>query len=123
LRSALTYARIAKGRPLTDEEALDVLRREVKQREESIAAFRQGGREELAQKEERERAILLAYLPRQMSREEIVEVARRVIQETGARGPADKGKVMGRLMPQVRGMADGATVSAIVSALLEGKTP
>ncbi|MCS7207908.1 MAG: GatB/YqeY domain-containing protein [Dehalococcoidia bacterium] len=123
VRSALTYEQIAKNRPLTEEEAIAVLQREVKQRRESIEAFRQGGREDLATKEEKELAILLEYLPHQLSREDLIALAQRVIQETGAKGPADKGKVMGRLMPQVRGKADGATVSAIVSALLEGKTP
>ncbi|GBD10845.1 hypothetical protein HRbin23_00495 [bacterium HR23] len=123
LRSAFAYEQIARGHPLSDQEAVAVLQREVKQRRESIDAFRAGGREDLAAKEERELAILLEYLPQQLSREELVDLARRVIQETGAKGPADKGKVMGRLMPQVRGRADGATVNAVVSALLEGKTP
>lgn len=123
LRSAFTYEQIAKGRPLTDEEALAVAQREIKQRRESIEAFRKGGREDLATKEEQELAILLHYVPQQLTRDELVDLARRVIQETGAKGPADKGKVMGRLMPQVRGRAEGAVVSAIVSALLEGKTP
>ncbi|MFN3973729.1 MAG: GatB/YqeY domain-containing protein [Dehalococcoidia bacterium] len=123
LRSAFAYEQIAKGHPLTEEEAIAVTQREVKQRRESIEAFRKGGREDLATKEEQELAILLGYLPKQLTREEVVDLARRAIQETGAKGPADKGKVMGRLMPQVRGKAEGALVSAIVSELLEGKTP
>lgn len=123
LRSAFAYAQIAKGRPLTEEEAIAVAQREVKQRQESIEAFRKGGREDLASKEEKELAILLQYLPQPLTREELIALARKAIQETGAKGPADKGKVMGRLMPQVRGRADGATVSAVVGQLLEGKAP
>lgn len=123
LRSAFAYEQIAKGRPLTEEEAIAVAQREVKQRRESIEAFRKGRREDLATREEQELAILLDYLPKQLTREEVVELARRVIHETGAKGPADKGNVMRRLMPQVRGKAEGALVSAIVSELLEGKTP
>ncbi len=107
-----------KGRALSDDEITDVLMREAKQRRESIEEFRKSGRQDLLEKEERELSIIMEYLPPQMSREEIEELARRVIEEVGAKGPSDKGKVMGRLMPMVRGRAEGRVVSEVVSDIL-----
>ncbi len=120
LRSALGYEEIARGRPLDDAAVLEVIARQVKQHRESIEQFRQGGREDLASKEEAELRVLLSYMPQQLSREELVELAKKVMAEVGARGPADKGKVMGRLMPQVRGKAEGSLVNQVVTELLEG---
>ena len=117
--SALQYEEKAQGRPLEEPEALAVLQREARKRRESIKFFRQGGRQELVEKETAELAVLEAYLPAQKSREEIAELALRTIREVGATGPQDRGVVMGRLMPQLRGQADGALVNAVVSELLE----
>ncbi len=111
-------AEIAQQRVLDDAGVMEVLVKEVKQRRESIEAFRRGNREDLVSQEEAELAILLEYLPQPLSREEIIALAQKTIAEVGAKGPGDKGKVMGRLMPQLKGRADGKEVSTIVSELL-----
>ncbi|MBE0415643.1 MAG: GatB/YqeY domain-containing protein [Dehalococcoidia bacterium] len=120
IKAGVKNAEIAKGTTLDDSGVVDVLAREVKQHWESIAEFSKGNRQDLVAKEEAELAILLEYLPEQMSREEIVEAARRVMEQVGARGPGDKGKVMSQLMPQLKGRADGREVSDVVSELLAG---
>ncbi len=97
----------------------DVVAKQVKDRRESIEMFGQGGRDDLVAKEEASLAILLEYMPDQLGEDEIEALARQAIADTGAAGPGDRGKVMGRIMPQVRGKADGSQVNAIVSRLLE----
>ncbi|MBL7120062.1 MAG: GatB/YqeY domain-containing protein, partial [Dehalococcoidia bacterium] len=111
-------AEIAKGGSLDEPGVLGVIAKQAKQNRESIDAFRQGNRSDLVAKEERELSILQEYLPQPMSSEEIAVAARQAIAEVGAVGPGDKGKVMGKLMPQVKGKADGGEVNAIVSELL-----
>jgi hypothetical protein len=121
LRMAMAAAhnqRIARGRELTDDEVVDVLTRQVKQRRESIAMYRDAGREERAEAEEAEAAILAEFLPEQLSEAEVEVLARDAIAESGASSPADMGRVMGRLAPQTRGRADGRTVSEVVRRLL-----
>ncbi len=108
----------AKGVPLDNSGIIDVIAKEVKQHRESIAEFSKGNRQDLVAKEEAELAVLLEYLPKQMSHEEIVEAARGIIEQVGACGPGDKGKVMAQLMPQIKGKADGREVSDMVSELL-----
>ena len=97
----------------------DVVAKQVEDRRESIEMFGQGGRADLVAKEEASLAILLEYMPEQLSEDEIEAIAHQAITDTGASGPGDRGKVMGRIMPQVRGKADGSQVNAIVSRLLE----
>ena len=97
----------------------DVVAKQVKDRRESIEMFGQGGRADLVAKEEASLAILLEYMPEQLGEDEIEALARQAIADTGAAGPGDRGKVMGRIMPQVRGKADGSQVNAIVTRLLE----
>lgn len=116
--AAIRNAEIEKRRELDDGELLQIIAKEVKQRRDSIAEFTKAGRQDLIDQEKAELEVLLAYLPRQMTREEIEEAARRVIQEVGATGLSQMGKVMGRLMPQVKGRADGRLVSEVVRALL-----
>jgi len=118
IKSGIQYAEIAKGVSLDDAGVIDVINKEVKQRRESIEGFTKGNRSDLVEKEEAELAMLLEYLPKQMSREDVIETARRVLNEVGARGPSDKGKVMSKLMPQVKGKADGREVGSIVDELL-----
>ena len=110
------------GKALSDDGVIKVLSREAKQRRESIDAFQKGNRPDLVEREEAELALISSYLPQQLSTEEITEIARSVIEETGAGGLGDRGKVMGRLMPQVKGKADGKLVSQIVGELLAGKS-
>ena len=108
------------GAPLTDDEFLAVLSREVKTRRESVEAFRAGGREDLAAKEEAEIAILGEYLPQGLSEDEIAALVREGIAATGAASARDMGKVMGWLAPRTRGRADGKRVSEmVVQALAE----
>ena len=97
----------------------DVVAKQVKDRRESIEMFGQGGRADLVAKEEASLTILLEYMPEQLGEDEIEAIARQAIADSGASGPGDRGKVMGRIMPQVRGKADGSQVNAIVSRLLE----
>lgn len=108
---------------LGDEGVLNVIRREVKQRRDSIDAYSTANRKDLADKEEAELTILAAYLPAQMSRQEIEVVAREVIQRVGAAGPADKGKVMPVIMAELRDKAEGRDINAVVTDLLSSGFP
>ena len=105
---------------LTDEQALQVLTKAAKQRKESIDQFVQGGREDLAENERVELAIIEAYLPEMMSEEEVRAIVKQKIQAMGANGPQDMGKVMGPLMGQLKGKADGSLVSRLVKEELAG---
>lgn len=102
-------------RPLTDDESIGVLTREVKTRRESVKAFRDGGREEMAQREEREVEILVAFLPQQLGQHELRSLVVAAIEETGASSARDLGKVMGVLSPRTRGRADGKQLSGMVA--------
>ena len=116
--SAIKYAEIAKQAELEEADILGVIAREARQRKESIEAFRQGGRQDLMAQEEAELAILNEYLPKQISRDEITVAARKVIDEVSAQGLRDKGKVMSKLVPQLKGKADGREINEIVTQLL-----
>ncbi len=119
LEAAIKNAEIDKrGQELAEADILAILQRQVKQRRESIEQFRQGGREDLAEQEELEIGIIEHYLPAQLSRDEIEARARAVIEQVGASGPGDRGKVMGMLMRELRGEADGSLVNAVVGELL-----
>lgn len=104
-----------KREPLSDEEALAVITKEVKQRRESIEAFKGAGRDDLADKEQAEIDVLLPYLPEQMGEEEVRALVIEAIVATGASSPRDMGQVMGQLMPRVKGRADGKLVSSLVN--------
>jgi uncharacterized protein YqeY len=116
--SAIYNAEKRDRRSYSDDEVAGVLAREVKTRRESIEAFRKGGREDLASKEEAEIGILAAFLPEQLSEAEITGLVDEAIAATGATGPRDLGKVMGWLSPRTRGRADGRAVSQLVGAAL-----
>lgn len=116
--SALYNAEKKGGTPLTDDEALAVMTREVKTRRESVEAFRGAGREDLASKEEAEIAILREYLPEALTEDEIAALVDEGIAATGASSARDLGKVMGWLAPRTRGRADGKVVSGMVAAAL-----
>ena len=120
LRSEVHNEEIAQQKPLEDDDAIiGVISRQVRQRRESISEFRKGRRDDLVQREESELAVLLEYLPQQLTPEEIAELVREAVSEVGARGPGDKGRVMGKLMPMVRGRADGSVVNEVVTGILE----
>ncbi len=118
LMAAIRNAEIAQQKTLDDTGIIAVLEKEAKMRRESIEAFQKGNRQDLVSKEKAELDIILGYLPEPMGRDEIVKIARQVIEELGARGPKDKGRVMSQLMPQLRGRASGQEISNIVSELL-----
>jgi len=116
--SSMNYAEIAKQKKLDDGGVIDVIGKEIKQRRESIEAYEKGNRKDLADKEKAEMAVLQEYMPAQMGHDEIVKIVQAVIAEVGAKGPGEKGKVMQKLMPQVKGKADGNEVNNIVTDLL-----
>jgi uncharacterized protein YqeY len=121
LRMAMSAAHnreIELGRALADEDYLEILAKQVKQRRESIEAFRAGGRDAMAANEEAEAAILAEFLPEPLSAEELESLVRAAIAETSASSPADLGKVMGKVVPQTKGRADGKAVSDLVRRLL-----
>lgn len=103
---------------LSDEQVHDVLMKAAKQRKDSLSQYLEAGRDDLAKIEEYELQIIESYLPKMLSEDEIKKIANEIINETGASGPSDMGKVMGVLMPKVKGKADGALVNRIVRELL-----
>lgn len=118
LLAAIKNAEITKRGGLDDGDILGVITKQVRQREESIEAFTQGNRADLVAIEEAEMALLKQYLPAQISRDEIVTEAERIIAEVGAQGPGDKNKVMPKLMPLLKGKADGRIINEVVTELL-----
>ncbi len=116
--AAVQNAEIARRSELSDGDVLGILSKEVKQHEESIQAFKEGNRLDLMEKEQAELAILLEYLPKQLSREEIIAEAKQAIEEVGAQGPRDKGKVMPKIIAKLKGQADGKEINDIVTELL-----
>ena len=121
LKSALKYAAIAKSgaeAELSDAEAVQVIRKQAKQRQDSIESFEKGGRAELAEKEKEELAILNTYLPQGISPDELAKVVRETIAELGAKSKAQMGSVMKELQAKVAGRADGKTLSVEVARQL-----
>lgn len=121
LRSAIHNEEIRKQSQLKDQDVIEVIARQAKQIKESITEFTKGNRPDLVAKEKADLLILQEYLPTQMSREEILKIAKSVISKVNPEMPGDKGKVMGQLMPQLKGKADGSLVNEIVTQLLEEK--
>ncbi len=109
-----------KRQPLTDEEALEIVTREVKKRRESIEAFHAAGRDDLADKEQAEIDVLSPYLPEQLGEDEVRALVVAAIAASGASSPRDMGRVMSQLMPTVKGRADGKLVSRLVNEELAG---
>lgn len=116
LQEAELAARAKKGLDysIEDDAALTVVATYAKQRRESIESYRKGGRDDLAAREEQELAVILEYLPQQMSEDEIREVVSEAVEASGASSPKDMGKVMKLVMPRVKGRADGQLVNRIV---------
>ncbi len=120
IKKEFLEAKTAKGASgeLSDEHAIRILQKMVKQRKDSAQMYIDGGRPELAEKEMAEIAIIEKYLPAQMSETELEAVLKNIIQQTGATGPQDMGKVMGAATKQLAGKADGRMISAKVKELL-----
>jgi uncharacterized protein YqeY len=121
LKSAIKYREIELMKPLDDAGVLGVVSSEIKRRKDSIEQYRAGNRQDLADKEEAEAKLLAAYLPAQLSAEELAAKVDEAIASTGAKGPKDMGAVMKALLPDVQGKADGKAVSELVKARLAGK--
>lgn len=118
VKGAIHNAEIEAGKPLDETSVGQVIAKQNKQREESINEYKKGGREDLAQKEQAEIEILKKYLPQQLSDEKITEIVQKAIAETHASSIADMGKVMGKVMADAAGKADGGKVSQIVKEKL-----
>ncbi len=121
--AAVQNAEKDKRSPLTEDEAQAVLTRQVKTRRESVKAFDDAGREDLAAKERAEIEVLAPYLPEQLDESAVRALVREAITSTGASSPRDMGRVMGALMPLVKGRADGALVSRLVNEELAKPVP
>jgi len=119
LGAALKYGEIEAGRTLTEEEEQVILRRQLKQREESAEAFRRAGREKRAASESAEAEIVREYLPEPPSPEELEQIVDRALDETGATGMKDMGAVMGRAMALAEGRAEGRELAALVRNRLQ----
>ncbi len=119
LLSEIANAKIAKRSDLTEEEILLVINKQSQQRKDSIEAFADAGRKDLEDKERLELELISTYLPEQLSEEEVQEIIDDVLLEVGATGPSDMGKVMGIVMPKVRGKADGKIINSIVVSKLK----
>ncbi len=123
LKSAIQYYEIQKGGAgyeATDEDVIDVIGREIKKRKESIEMYKNAGRNELAEKEESELKTLQTYLPEQLSEEQVRILVEEAVSQTGASTMQEMGKVMGVLMPRVKGKADSSLVSNLVRSKLQG---
>jgi uncharacterized protein len=118
VRSTIKNSEIDLKRALDDNEVLDVLTREIKQRKDSLQEFAKAGREDLAENLRAELVILAEYMPQQLSEEEVKAIVQQTIQQIGASSKADMGKVMTALMPQVKGRADGKLINQLVQQLL-----
>jgi uncharacterized protein YqeY len=120
LTAAMKQREVDERITLDDAGVVAVIEKMLKQRKDSVEQYEKAGRQELADAEKREMAILSAYLPQQLAQEEIAAIIAEAVAATGARGPADMGKVMGVVKPKVAGRADMGRVSALVKAKLAG---
>lgn len=120
VRGAIRQQEIDGQKELGEEDVIAVISKEVKMRRDSIEEFQKGGREDLVEKTQAEIDVLMPYLPAQLSEEEVKELVKAAVEQTGAATPKDMGKVMGVLMPKVKGRADGKMVNNIVKSFLQG---
>lgn len=118
VKSAAKYLEIEKGRPLNDEEMVEVISRELKQRREVLPEYENKERWEMVETLKQEMEVLISYLPKQLTPEEIQSLIQEAMASVDAKGVKDMGKVMGLITPQVKGKADGRTVSEMVKAAL-----
>lgn len=119
VRGAVRQAEIDGKKTLSDDEIIGVITKEVKMRRDSIEEFERGNRADLVEKTQTEIAILMPYLPEQLSADEVRRIVEAAVSEVGATTAKDMGKVMGVLMPRVKGRADGKLVNEIVRSLLK----
>lgn len=122
LKAAAKNAEVEKRSPLTDEEYLTVLRRQAKMRRDAAGEYDRAKRQDLADQERAELTVLEAYLPREIDDATLVAAVDQVIADLGATGPSDLGKVMSRVMPRLRGQADGSRINQVVRERLTSGT-
>ena len=120
VRGAIRQQEIDGQKELGEDDVIAVISKGVKMRRDSIEEFQKGGREDLVEKTQAEIDVLMPYLPAQLSEEEVKELVKAAVEQTGAATPKDMGKVMGVLMPKVKGRADGKMVNNIVKSFLQG---
>ena len=118
-RAAILQLEKDKRTELDDQGVMEVIAKEIKSRKEALEMFKQGGRQDLVEQNEKEIEILGEYLPPQLSESEIREIIKETIEKVGAAGMKDMGKVMGAVMPQVKGRAEGGTVNRLVKEMLQ----
>ncbi len=118
VRSAVKNREIEIGTTLSDEDVIVVIQKELKQRRDSLQAFESAGRTDLIDDVKAEISVLTKYLPAQLTEDEVRDIAKRIIAEVGAAGKSDVGKVMGKLMQEIRGRADGKVAQLAVQSLL-----
>ena len=118
LKSAIKYKEVDLKREVKDEEVIEVLSKQAKQRKESIEGFEKGGRTEMAAKEKAELILIEKYLPASLSEDELLRLIEEAVKSSGAAGPKDMGKVMGILTPKIKGRADMGKVSGLVKSKL-----
>ncbi len=118
LKSAIKYKEVDLKRDVTDEDVIDVLSKQAKQRKESIEGFEKGGRPEAAASEKAELTLIEKYLPAALSETELAQLIEEAIKASGAAGPKDMGKVMGILTPKIKGRADMGKVSGLIKGKL-----
>ncbi len=118
VRSAIRQTEIDGKKDLDDEGVIAVISKELKMRKDSLEEFRKGGRDDLVEKTQAEIDVLLPYLPEQLSEDEVKALVKEAVEQTGAASMKDMGKVMGVLMPKVKGRADGKMVNSIVKGML-----
>ncbi|MBL0388358.1 GatB/YqeY domain-containing protein [Tumebacillus sp. ITR2] len=119
IRTAMKNLEINEQRELSDEDVINVMNRELKQRRDSLQAFEAGGRQDLVEEATAEIQVLMDYLPQQLTEDEIRAIVQETIAATGAASKADMGKLMGALMPKVKGRADGKLVNQVVTQELQ----
>ena len=118
VRAAIKQREVDERIELSDEDIIDIISKQVKQKKDSIESFEQGGRSDLAQSTQEEIDILMEYLPRQLDENEIDEIVKQTIDEIGANSIKDMGKVMSAVMPKVKGRADGGLINKLVKQYL-----
>lgn len=117
--SIIEFSKSGTGKDMSEEDAQKILLNASKKRKDAIEMYKQAGRQDLLEKEETELAIIAAYLPEQLSESEVVDVLKSIVQQVGAEGPKDMGKVMGLAMKELRGKADGTLVQHCLKQLLQ----
>lgn len=121
VRAAIKNQEIEKGHELNDEEVTQVLAKEVKLRRDSIPEYEKAGRPEMMESLKKEIDILMEYLPKQLTEDEIIAIVKRIARELGASSPQDMGKMMGKVIPETKGKADGKVVNEIVKKVLNNE--